>query len=138
MAIRSYFMQIANAQQLSTRLKASAIKNKYLMIGALYTIRDALQWWLRWISCLLWVELGSNNIITDLQRLCLAISCWQVMPLANPVIWVTGISYSLVEWFYSVYTMLGEQQGAGNNWNANSAFWINLAYIYYSKNGEKV
>ena len=36
----------------------------------------------------------------------------------------TDISHSWVEWFYSV---LGEQQGVGNDWNGNSAFWINAA-----------
>ena len=66
-------MQLANnkVQQSPTQLKASTIKNKYLMVGALYTTHDTLQWRLRWTNELFVMgEARINNIVADLYRFC--------------------------------------------------------------------
>ena len=48
--ISIYLLYAASKQQSSMQHKASAIKNKSLMIGTFYTTGDMLQWWLRWTN----------------------------------------------------------------------------------------
>ena len=66
------------------------------MIGTLYTTHDSLQWWLKWTNeSLVMSKAGVKQYRHRLaetlmklkhRRLVLAISCQQVMSLANPVI----------------------------------------------------